>query len=109
MCAPGSGRVHPSIRPGSSSYLSCNEEQLLIGIGPHESAERVRIDWPGGESETWDDVPAGKTVWLQEGRGRMHTGTELNLQILQALAELILSSHPLSLPDWAAHKFTNSS
>lgn len=56
-------------RDGSTSYLSCSEGRLLIGIGEHRSARRVRVRWPGGRTESWNDVEAGRPVRLVEGTG----------------------------------------
>ncbi len=56
-------------RDGSTSYLSCSEGRLLIGIGENVSAQRVRVRWPGGRNESWTGVLAGQVVQLIEGRG----------------------------------------
>jgi hypothetical protein len=60
-------------RGGSASYLSCGEGRLVIGIGEHPVATRVRVQWLGGAAETWHDVPAGRVVRLIEGRGTPDT------------------------------------
>lgn len=56
-------------RDGSSSYLSCSEGRLIVGIETHPSAKQVRVRWPGGRTEAWNNVKAGGPVWLIEGRG----------------------------------------
>lgn len=56
-------------RDGGTSYLSCSEGRLVIGIGDEPRATVVRVRWPGGGVETWRDVPAETTVWLVEGEG----------------------------------------
>lgn len=56
-------------RDGSTSYLSCSEARMLIGISNHRSAKRVRVQWPGGGTDTWYDVLPGEVVHLIEGTG----------------------------------------
>jgi hypothetical protein len=55
-------------RDGSSSYLSCSEGRMIVGIGSRRSVKQVRIRWPGGATEAWNNVKAGEPVWLVEGR-----------------------------------------
>ena len=58
------------LREGSTSYLSCSEGRLLVGIGAARSARRVTVRWPGGRGEVWENVPAYGTRRLIEGTGR---------------------------------------
>jgi len=63
------GRELARIRQAGTSYLSCDEERLLIGLGTAPQADRVMVQWPGGKSEEWKNLPAGTFVQLVEGRG----------------------------------------
>ena len=42
-----------------SSYLSQSEMTLTFGMGPHETASRVVIEWPRGEVQEFQNVRAG--------------------------------------------------
>lgn len=57
-------------RNGSTSYLSCDESRLTMGIGKHRQAKEVIVRWPGGNRERWDDLPADQLQQLVEGAGR---------------------------------------
>jgi hypothetical protein len=53
---------------GGGSYLSASERRLLVGLGTAERARRVRVTWPSGDTQTFEDL-AGRTWWrLVEGR-----------------------------------------
>jgi hypothetical protein len=51
-----------------SSYLSQSELALTFGLGRHDSATRVVIEWPSGRTQEFTDVPRG-AVTLTEGAG----------------------------------------
>jgi hypothetical protein len=51
-----------------SSYLSQSELTLTFGIGQHEKADRVVIEWPSGAVEEFKGVGAGAHV-CQESKG----------------------------------------
>jgi len=52
-----------------SSYLSQSELPLTFGLGKHDKAERVVIEWPSGRTEDFKDVIAGKAYRCTEGKG----------------------------------------
>lgn len=51
-----------------SSYLSQNAPEAMFGLGPTGGASTVEVRWPGGETQTWADVPDGRIVTLTEGQ-----------------------------------------
>jgi hypothetical protein len=53
-----------------SSYLSVNDPRLHFGIGDAESADRIAVQWPSGETEEFPGAPAGTLVRLVEGSGK---------------------------------------
>jgi hypothetical protein len=63
------GRELVRARQAGTSYLSCDEERLLIGLGTARQADRVVIYWPGGQAEVWTNLAAGQFVQLVEGTG----------------------------------------
>jgi hypothetical protein len=66
------GRTLVRLREGSSSYLSCNDALVHIGLGMSAAAEEVAVQWPGGRRETWRNVHAGGVVLLIEGASAIY-------------------------------------
>jgi hypothetical protein len=52
------------------SYASANDPRVLAGLGPSSVAPRVRVTWPSGRVEEWNDVPVDRYSTLKEGGGR---------------------------------------
>jgi hypothetical protein len=55
-------------RDGSTSYLSCSDSRLVIGLGRISQPVTVRVDWPGGTSESVTGVMPGRPIAIVEGR-----------------------------------------
>ena len=51
------------------SYASANDPRVLIGLGTSAETPRVRIVWPGGRIEEWNDLPVDQYTTLTEGEG----------------------------------------
>lgn len=54
---------------GSTSYLSCDDRELLVGIGEAVQAETVTVRWPSGRKESFGPFVHAQTHILIEGRG----------------------------------------
>ena len=52
-----------------SSYLSQNDLRAHFGLGTAEQAERLEIRWPGGATETIENVAANQIITVREGGG----------------------------------------
>jgi hypothetical protein len=52
------------------SYASANDPRVLAGLGGSSTPVRIRVIWPGGASEEWNDVPVDRYTTLREGTGR---------------------------------------
>jgi hypothetical protein len=52
-----------------SSYLSQNDLRVHVGLGGAARADRIEILWPGGRTETLQDVAANQSIVVVEGRG----------------------------------------
>jgi len=50
----------------SGGCLSQNDPRLLFGLGGSENADRVEVAWPSGKTQILENVPAGKTVTVEE-------------------------------------------
>ena len=64
------GGVHQSrmVKSGSS-YLSQSELPVTFGLGKRDQIDRVVIQWPGGRSEEYKVLAAGKAYQCVEGKG----------------------------------------
>src|SRR5205807_459935 len=64
------GGVHQSrmVKSGSS-YLSQSELPVTFGLGKRDQIDRVEIQWPGGRSEEYKGLAAGKAYQCVEGKG----------------------------------------
>ena len=58
------------LKHAGASYLSCDEERLLVGIGDAPNADRLTVRWPSGLKEHWDDLLANHVYHLIEGTGK---------------------------------------
>lgn len=48
---------------GGGGYLVSNQRQLLFGLAAAERVDRMTIQWPSGQTQTFQDV-AGNSQWL---------------------------------------------
>ena len=64
----GAFRRHRQLTAGDG-YMASNERILVFGLDRHEHVERLTVRWPGGETETFDNIAADREVKLIEGRG----------------------------------------
>lgn len=51
-----------------SSYLSQSDFRLHFGLAGSDRADLVEVRWPGGKTETWSQLQAGKLHLLIEGK-----------------------------------------
>ena len=56
------------LRSGSS-YLSQSELVLTFGLGAHNQANNIEVQWPSGQVDKLANVNAGQTVTVEEGKG----------------------------------------
>ncbi|MBD3673589.1 MAG: CRTAC1 family protein [Planctomycetaceae bacterium] len=65
---------------GSSGYLSCNENQYLLGFAADRNTVDLKIDWPAGGTQTFSKVPTDRSFVIVEGRERLWTLTSESLR-----------------------------
>ncbi len=54
---------------GGSSYLSQNDLRLHFGLGQYTLVNSVKIMWPSGQQEKYQNLPAAYLYTIIEGRG----------------------------------------
>ena len=52
------------------SYASANDPRVLVGLGDSPGPVHVRVVWPDGGVDEWNDVPVGRYTTLTPGGGR---------------------------------------
>ena len=52
------------------SYASANDPRVLAGLGAATARPRVRVQWPDGRSEEFNDVPIDRWTTLTQGTGK---------------------------------------
>ena len=57
-----------TMRSGAG-YLSQNELVLTFGLDTHRAADRIEVEWPGGQIDRLDNIEAGRMITVREGRG----------------------------------------
>jgi hypothetical protein len=56
-----------------ASYLSANDPRVLVGLGDHETARGLRVEWPDGSVETFPPPATGRYSVLEQGGGSRRT------------------------------------
>ena len=54
---------------GGSSYLSQSELTLTLGLGKRDKCDQIRILWPSGRTEEYENLKAGLRLYVVEGKG----------------------------------------
>jgi hypothetical protein len=65
-----SGRTVATHLPAGGSFQASSDDRVLIPTGDAQTVSSVRICWPGGAVETWQNLPARGTVQLVQGSGK---------------------------------------
>jgi len=65
------GRQQKTLRAGSG-FLSQNTKLLHFGLGEVGGPIQAIIEWPNGEKQVLDNVPAGHRIEVQEGFASFH-------------------------------------
>jgi hypothetical protein len=53
-----------------TSYLSCDEAGILIGLGAANQVRQATVIWPSGRRESWADLRGNQQHRFVEGSGR---------------------------------------
>ena len=54
---------------GGGSYLSAGDRRLHFGLDGHERIDLLEVQWPDGTAQTFRDLPAGRNLLIEQGRG----------------------------------------
>ena len=66
----GDRRQYRDVQP-AASYLSSHDPRVHFGLGSAERVTDVRVRWPDGTTEAFDDFAGGETVELRVGTGTL--------------------------------------
>jgi enediyne biosynthesis protein E4 len=62
------GRLQLQEITSQSSYYSHNDKRLHFGLGVNTKAEQIEIRWPGGQTETVNNIAANQIITIKEGK-----------------------------------------
>ncbi len=65
------GATQTQVLRSGSSYLSASELLLTFGLGAAAHADAIEIRWPSGQIDKLENVAAGQTITVQEGKGQI--------------------------------------
>ena len=54
---------------GGSSYLSQSELAATFGVGRADRIDRLTVEWPGGGTQEFKNISAGKAYEVTETKG----------------------------------------
>jgi tetratricopeptide (TPR) repeat protein len=55
-----------------SGFLSQHTKELFFGVGKAEGPVRARVRWPSGSTQTFENLPVGHRIEIQEGLADFH-------------------------------------
>ncbi|MBL9128345.1 MAG: CRTAC1 family protein, partial [Verrucomicrobiales bacterium] len=58
----------------ATSYLSSHEPVVCLGLSTNAGPVRVRVSWPSGDREVFENVPVDRTTTLERGKGTKEGG-----------------------------------
>jgi hypothetical protein len=64
----GERRQIDEVRSGGS-YVSQNDMRVHFGLGTRSTVDEIVLRWPSGQVDQLRNVPAGRTIVVQEGKG----------------------------------------
>ena len=68
------GRSMVTFVPAGGSFQSCSDDRVILSIGSATRLEEVRVFWPNGKTEVWDDLAVEPELTLIEGTGNVTAG-----------------------------------
>ncbi len=69
VSAESASGVASQLLSAGSGYLCQHTKRVHLGLGGAETAERVTVRWPAGQTETLTGLQAGKRYRVVEGKG----------------------------------------
>lgn len=55
---------------GDGSYLAANDPRVHFGLGQSSQVDRIKVHWPAGACESWNQIVVDRVVNLREGSGQ---------------------------------------
>ena len=68
ILSAGPRRLLREVQSGSS-YLAQNDLRAHFGLGQAARADRLEVRWPGGATDTFENMPANHVFTVREGKG----------------------------------------
>ena len=55
-------------------YFSTHAKEIYFGLGSVKSIDKIKVSWPSGMDQTFENIPANQTVYILEGE-TLHQNT----------------------------------
>ena len=55
-------------------YFSAHAKEIYFGLGSVKSIDKIKVSWPSGMDQTFENIPANQTVYILEGE-TLHQNT----------------------------------
>ena len=81
-----SSGILTKIKSGGSGFLSQHDPRLAFGLGSDVAAEWVEVTWPGGTTERFENITAGSSLKITEGRPDPIRLAEKRFQLVDPLS-----------------------
>ncbi len=66
----GEGRPYVATVPAGGSFQASSDDTVIVATGASKSVKEVRIFWPNGQIERWQNLTTGMLHQLLEGTGQ---------------------------------------
>ncbi len=63
------GKTQVAINQGSMGYLSNNDPRLHLGLGTAEKIDRLVVNWPDGEQQTFENLETNRYLKIDKNKG----------------------------------------
>jgi hypothetical protein len=83
-------------------YLGQNSFRFHVGMGTHDVADSIVVEWPSGVVDHWRRIPANQHLNLLEGTSRW-----TDLEVPFGVAMCVGDSIPLDMSGWYSVEWSN--
>ena len=65
---------HKQALVSGQGYFSTHAKEIYFGLGSVKSIDKIKVSWPSGMDQTFENIPANQTVYILEGE-TLHQNT----------------------------------
>jgi len=61
-------------------FFSAHAKEIYFGLGSIESIDKIKVSWPSGIDQTFENIPVNQTVYIVEGKTMHQNTSHLNVK-----------------------------